>query len=403
MGLLFRAIFREVASSAILGAILFTFVLFLQRVGRLFEILVRSTAPPATVAHLFALAIPFTFTFTLPLGVLVGVLIALSRMSSDGEITAMRAAGVPSRKVIAPVLTFATLATILTAAATLWLTPYSTWRTYKILNQVVAAELTAEVQPRVFEENFPNRIVYVSEVIPGTLTHWRNVFIADLTPQEERKKDDHDHGDGPRITVASEAIAVPDVARNVIQMSLNNGVSYDVGKDITQYFTTDAPKEEQILQATKPNEVHAKDYIDMDTLPLYRIAYHDPTLEPDKRTEARIELHQRLALPPACFLLALIGIPLGVSSRKGGKSSAFVLTVALAFIYWIGMLGANGLAKQHKLPVGVAVWIPNAVFALIGIVLLTRLERPGDRDWVGRAVNWIATIWARLRGRLPAT
>ena len=403
MGLLFRVIFREVASSAILGAILFTFVLFLQRVGRLFEILVRSTAPPATVAHLFALAIPFTFTFTLPLGVLVGVLIALSRMSSDGEITAMRAAGVPSRKVIAPVLTFATLATIVTAAATLWLTPYSTWRTYKILNQVVAAELTAEVQPRVFEENFPNRIVYVSEVIPGTLTHWRNVFIADLTPQEERKKDDHDHGDGPRITVASEAIAVPDVARNVIQMSLNNGVSYDVGKDITQYFTTDAPKEEQILQATKPNEVHAKDYIDMDTLPLYRIAYHDPTLEPDKRTEARIELHQRLALPPACFLLALIGIPLGVSSRKGGKSTAFVLTVALAFIYWMGMLGANGLAKQHKLPVGVAVWVPNAVFALIGIVLLIRLERPGDRDWVGRAVNWIATIWARVRGRLPAT
>ncbi|HTA71444.1 MAG TPA: LptF/LptG family permease, partial [Bryobacteraceae bacterium] len=260
----------------------------------------------------------------------------------------------------------------------------------------------AEVQPRVFEENFPNRIVYVSEVIPGTLTHWRNVFIADLTPSEERKKDDHDHGDGPRITVASEAIAVPDVARNVIQMSLNNGVSYDVGKDITQYFTTDAPKEEQILEATKPNEVHAKDFIDMDTVPLYRIAYHDPTLDPDKRIEARIELHQRLALPPACFLLALIGIPLGVSSRKGGKSSAFVLTVALAFIYWMGMLGANGLAKQHKLPVGVAVWIPNAVFALIGIVLLARLERPGDRDWVGRAVNWIGTIWARLRGRLPA-
>jgi LPS export ABC transporter permease LptG/LPS export ABC transporter permease LptF len=401
MGLLFRSIFREVASSAILGAILFTFVLFLQRVGKLFEILVRSTAPPITVAHLFALAIPFTFTFTLPLGVLVGVLIALSRMSSDGEITAMRAAGVPSRKVIAPVLTFAFLATLVTAAATLWLTPYSTWKTYKILNQVVAAELTAEVQPRVFEENFPNRIIYVSEVIPGTLTHWRNVFIADLTPLEEQKKDDHDHGDGPRITVASEAIAVPDVARNVIQMSLNNGVSYDVGKDITQYYMYSDAKGEQILEATKPNEVHAKDYIDMDTLPLYRIAYHDPTLEPDKRTEARIELHQRLALPPACFLLALIGIPLGVSSRKGGKSAAFVLTVALAFIYWMGMLGANGLAKQHKLPVGVAVWIPNAVFAVMGIVLLTRLERPGDRDWVGRAVNWIATLWARLR-RLPA-
>src|SRR6202049_424688 len=315
MGLLFRAIFREVASSAVLGAILFTFVLFLQRVGKLFEILVRSTAPPATVAHLFALAIPFAFTFTLPLGVLVGVLIALSRMSSDGEIIAMRASGVPSRKVIAPVLIFATLSMVVTAAATLWLTPYSTWKTYKILNQLVAAELTAEVQPRVFEENFPNRIIYVSEVIPGTLTHWRNVFIADLTPQDEQKKDDHDHGDGPRITVASDAIAVPDVARNVIQLSLENGVSYDVGKDITQYYITSAPKGEQILEATKPGEVRAKAFTEIDTLPLYRIAYPDPALEPDKRIEARIELHKRLALPPACLLLALIGIPLGVSSR----------------------------------------------------------------------------------------
>src|SRR6202163_2248056 len=183
MKLLSRAVFREVISSAVLGTILFTFVLFLQRVGRLFEILVRSTAHAATGGQLFALAIAVTLTVTLALGVLVGVLIALSRMSGDGEITAMRAAGVPSRKVIAPVLTFALMATIVTAAASLWLTPYSTWKTYKILNQLVAAELTAEVQPRVFEENFPNRIIYVSEVIPGSLTPWGNVSFAHLTPR----------------------------------------------------------------------------------------------------------------------------------------------------------------------------------------------------------------------------
>src|SRR5437870_4238357 len=132
MRLLSRAIFREVLTSALLGTILFTFVLFLQRVGRLFEILVRSSAPPKTVGYLFSLAIPFTLTFTVPLGVLVGVLIALSRMSSDGEITAMRAAGVPSRKVVAPVMVFACLATVITAAASLWLTPYATWRTYRV-------------------------------------------------------------------------------------------------------------------------------------------------------------------------------------------------------------------------------------------------------------------------------
>src|ERR1035438_951428 len=135
MGLLNRAIFREVAASALLGTVLFTFVLFLQRVGKLFEILVRSSAPPPTVAYLFGLAIPFTLTFTVPLGVLVGVLIALSRMSSDGEIIAMRAAGVPSRKVIAPVLTFAVVAMILAASASLWLTPWAARTTYRVLNR----------------------------------------------------------------------------------------------------------------------------------------------------------------------------------------------------------------------------------------------------------------------------
>src|SRR5277367_2558905 len=177
MGLLFRAIFREVAKSAIFGAALFTFVLFLQRAGKLFEILVRSSAPPRTVAHLFALAVPFTLSFTLPLGVLAGVLIALSRMSSDGEIVAMRAAGVPSRKVIPPVLAFATLAMLITFTSSLWLTPYATWRTYKVLNRLSAAELTSEVQPQVFNEGFPNKILYISDVTPGAVARWRNVFI----------------------------------------------------------------------------------------------------------------------------------------------------------------------------------------------------------------------------------
>jgi LPS export ABC transporter permease LptG len=244
-------------------------------------------------------------------------------------------------------------------------------------------------------------VLYVQDVIPGALTRWRNVFIADITAPEDQKKTDHDRGEGPRITVATDAIAVPDVKRNLIQLSMPSWVTYDVGKDITEYYTQSGKQGEQILEATKANEVRAKPFTEIDTYPLYRMAYHDPKIDPDSLIQARIELHYRLALPPACFLLALIGIPLGISSRKGGKSSAFVVTVALAFIYWMGIIGANGLAKQHKLPVGVAMWIPNGVFALIGILLITRLERPGDRDWVGMASDWVRSSWTRLRGSLP--
>src|ERR1019366_3006756 len=107
MRILSRAIFRELLVGALFGGVLFTFVLFLQKASRLFAILVRSSAPPKTVGYLFSLSLPESLTLTVPLGVLVGVLKGLSRMSGDGEITALRAGGVPGRRVTFPVLSFA--------------------------------------------------------------------------------------------------------------------------------------------------------------------------------------------------------------------------------------------------------------------------------------------------------
>ena len=125
MGLLGRTIFREAAAATFLGTVLFTFVLFLRSIGQIAELLVRSSAAPSTVAYLSALALPPTLVFTVPIGVLVGVLLAFSRMSSDGEITAMRAAGMPGLRVLGPVAALALTGTLLTAACSLWLTPWS--------------------------------------------------------------------------------------------------------------------------------------------------------------------------------------------------------------------------------------------------------------------------------------
>ena len=180
--LLSRYIFREIFSSAVLGTLLATFILFLRQVDPIFELLVKSTtANTRLVLQLFALAIPAVLPFTIPFGVLVGILIGLGRLAADGEITAMRAAGVSSRKVIAPVLLFAALGTGVAALATLRLTPYSIHKSTDIRNQLEATQLTADITPRVFVENFPNTILYVGDVRPGV---WRHIFVADVAPPE---------------------------------------------------------------------------------------------------------------------------------------------------------------------------------------------------------------------------
>lgn len=400
MSILSRSVFKEITVGALLGGVLFTFVLFLRSASQLFAILVRSSAPPRTVGYLFSLTFPDALIFTVPLAVLVGVLLGLSRMSGDGEITAMRAAGVPGRRVTAPVLTFAAMATLVAAACSLWLTPWAFRERYRVLNEVAAPQVTANIEARVFDEQFPKRILYVGDVIPGPVTRWRNMLLADVTPPEERPKRSRELADGPRITVASEAVATPDVAHNRIQLTLLNGSNYEIEKD-DKYTISSFPRGDQVIEAQKPNEIRAsRPSSELDTIPLYRMVYKDRTVDKARRLEGMIELHQRLALPLACLLLPLVGIPLGVSSRKGGKSGAFVVTVGLAFLYYMGLISLIGLSRQGTVPAAAAVWTPNAIFALIGIVLMLRLEAPGDRDWIGAVRGRAQRTFDRLRGRI---
>ncbi|MCC6590345.1 MAG: LptF/LptG family permease [Bryobacterales bacterium] len=395
MRILSRAIFREITSSAILGTLLFTFVLFMQKLGsgKLFEVLLRGSASPKTVGYLLMLLLPAALVFALPLGTLVGVLIGLGRMSADGEIVAMRAAGVPSRRVVAPVLFYGLLAALAAFACSLYFTPLAIRETYRLRNEALAQQLTAEIQPRVFEEQFTNNntILYVGDVIPSATTtaRWKNVFIADLSPPEQRNKPGREFGDAPRITVAAEAIAVPDAVANTIQLSMTGVSTHEVDKDPTIYYNTSAPAGEQLLQARTRSEEGADPIKSLDTLPLIKQARGS--------RDAQIELHQRFALPLGCLLLSIVGIPLGVSSQRSGKSGAFVMTVFLAFLYWVSMISLIGLAKQSRLPVVLAVWAPNAVFAAFGLLLLINLESPGDTDVLSRLRAFWANTMASVR------
>lgn len=89
---------------------------------------------------------------------------------------------------------------------------------------------------------------------------------------------------------------------------------------------------------------------------------------------ALMEFHRRLALPTACLVLALVGIPLGLSSKKGGKSAGFVLTILLVFAYYSVSLIGVGLARQGKIPAGLGGWLADIVFFLGGAFLLWRAE-----------------------------
>ena len=399
MRIISRAIFKEVALNAALGSGLFIFVLYLRKIEQLSAMLVRSSAPTLVSAKLFLYALPATLPFALPLGVLVGILIGLSRMSADSEITALRAAGISSVSIARPVMLFAFLALVVTALAALWLTPLSLNLETKTAHTFAAAQLTGNIESRIFDEDFPDTVLYVSDVqTEEKQTIWRGVFIADVTPPEKLQVEGKNRGEGPRIITAAEAIPYPDQENNRIILDMHDFRSTERDKE-GKAVTTYAQRHQWVLQAQKQEDLQVnKTVAQMDTGPLYKYI-HKRDLSPKDIVDGTIELNQRFALPLACIMLALVGIPLGVTSRKGGKSSAYVVTVLVAFLYYMSYASLLGLARSGRVAVPVAAWTPGTVYAIAGTFLLSRLERPGDFDlgaWLNaqglRAWKWLQNL-----------
>jgi LPS export ABC transporter permease LptG len=396
MRLLGRYVFREILASSLLATALATFVIFLRGVSPLVEVLVRS-GNGWVFAQLCVLALPPVLLLSIPFGGLVGILVGLGRLSGDNEIIAMRSAGVPSRVVVLPVVLFAVLATLVSGACSVWLSPLAIRAEYKLLNKAAAVNVTAEVQPQVFQEQFTNdnTVLYVDDVPSGTgPTVWRGVFIADLTPPAERRNGMKNQPVGPKITLAREAVAVPDTAHNRIQLTM-----LDQSVHESPYHTR-APHAETVLLQNPQQELHAKKFPEMLTREVIQTIRTSAPGSQDKM-EARIELQRRLALPFACIFLALVGIPLGASSRKGGRSSGYVWAILLSFFgYYLAYISLTNIARARTMSAELASWLPNILFGVVGIALISRMEKPGDRDLIGDVRGW-ATEWAaRISRRL---
>jgi LPS export ABC transporter permease LptG/LPS export ABC transporter permease LptF len=397
MKILSRYVFREILTSAFLATTLATFVIFLRFISPLVELLVRSGNVPIFL-ELCVLALPPVLLLSIPFGVLVGILVGLGRMSSDNELIAMRSGGISSRVVAPPVITFAVIATLISGACGVWLNPLALRAQYKLRNQVATTQVTADVTPQVFQENFTNdnTVLYVSDVVSGVgPTVWRGVFIADLTPPGERKTGLKNQPIGPKITLAREAIAVPDPANHRIQLTMLDQSVHEAP------YHTRAPRATTALQQNKQETQRAKPYKEMLTKELLAFIRTHPKGS-QENIDARVEFHGRFALPVACLMLALVGIPLGASSRRGGRSAGYVWAILLAFFcYYLAYASlTNTASRSRSISPELASWLPNIVFFVFGLAMIARMEIPGDRDLIGEVRMTFNALFARISGKL---
>ena len=379
MRILTRYILREVVTYALLGGVLFTFVLFMRYLLTLMELAIRGSASLGDVARVTAFLLPNLLTLTIPMAALIGILLGLSRLASDSEITAMRASGMGVRSFLGIVSIFVSLAWIVGLANTLYLAPRAAAALLQFEEQRKTAQASFEVQPRVFYEDFKNYVLFVQDVRPSQgESVWRHVFLADLTQMST-----------PHIVTADEATVISDGSQ-LLHLRMANGSRHDVSPanpnqyNISTFASSDLP-----IQTGQQEDAHVtRRDTPMQALSvpaLWSLAH-----QAGKGRPYYIELNRRISFPTACFVLMLVGVPLGLSSKRGGKSTGFILTLFLVFLYYFISSVGIALATQGKVSPFFGVWGANLGFGAAGLLLVQQMSRGGV------ALSLIATLGQKL-------
>ncbi len=373
-----KLLIRAILPPFLSALVVLTFVVFVQELGHLSELLVTRNASLDTIAIIGGALLPSILIFSLPLAYLIGILIGLSGLSSESQITALRACGIPLRTILRPILMLGALVGVLTAVLSLVILPESNDIVYVLKDRISLRQATSQIQARVFNENFSNIVFYLDDLTTDR-QRWSRVFLVDNSDPKS-----------PRTVLAREGTWLTDSDANRLQLHLQHGTIYEVdpqdpGKDkLSLFAATDIPVEFSRGQGNSPGDAdlrlrHRKAF-ELSTPELWR---GDPAVPADEQLEQRIELHRRLAIPFSVFGFSLLGLTLGVSTRKGGRTSGFVLSLVLVLVFYVLFMNGLRLASVGKLSPWAGAWGANILLACFGILLLSTAER-GNRlsRWV---------------------
>jgi len=385
MRILDRYIVREVFRHAFLGLVVFTFVFFVPQLVRLMELFVRHSGSGGQILKLFLCLFPGVLTFTVPMATLIGVLLGLGRMSADSEIIALTALGIGRRRILLPVGVLAAVGAGVTLAMTIWLGPLAL-RTFRAIEaDLLASQISLQVQPRVFDERFPRMVLYVNDV-SATGTQWHGVFLADASGEN-----------GSRLTLAENAIVIAEPKQGKLELHLQGGTTHELSReDPDHYSVTGFGQSDWPIEVSGLVPAHARQLVNQERS--VRDLLADKS---DGWREARVELHRRFAFPMACFVFALVAVPLGAQPRRGGRAAGSIIAVLLIASYYLLFVTGAGFAREGTLTPAMGIWMADALLAALGIMLLPRMEQfRGESRWLrpmGRMRRWI-----RLRRLLRA-
>ena len=377
--IIFRYILSELVPQFISSLIIICAIIIISQLVRLSKMIVSFgvTIENIVLPFLYIL-LPF-LSLTIPMAFLAGVILTFSRLSADGEFTAMQASGYSLRKAAIPVLLIASMAYGVSSTCGLYLEAWGRRELVAFLYRKTQTQLDNllkfKMQAGVFVDDFLGYVLYAEKISPDR-SEFENVLLAPGSGMREQN-----------FTLLAPTGSISgSVKEGDLRFTLNYGVAFGARQDANKSSVLKFRRAELDLLRIFQNQIVGDGEADQDYrsyTPAQLAAYIDELKEMperDKKTQrnylkARYMFHSRYASSFAVIPFALFGMVLGITDQRRGKNQAFVGGILTIIAGYLLLMGCQWLAVNNIVIAPIAVWIPNVLLTATGAFFIYQKGR----------------------------
>ena len=328
---------------------------------RLVDLVISRGISLASLGSIILHLLPSFLVLTLPIACLISTIAAFNRMSFDNEVIALRAAGVSFWRINLPVVAFASVVFGLTMVLSEWGQPWANVSLKTLALSVIEDEMTLGVDSGVFNEPIPGLMVYIPNSEQGVGIKKRGVFISDQR-----------NPDQPLIIVAQHFQMLKQNESRQIGIRLFDGAIHQIPQDASTFHRVTFGTYDFWMPSpfkSSKKKVTRKSYGEL-------LEKLEASGGKDSGTLRRLmEYYKDTAFPVSTFILGLLGVPVGIVSKRSGKAGGFAIGVLVVIgFYMLNVLGEFLVTTQVASPM-VGAWLPNVLLALITAWMMNQARK----------------------------
>ena len=359
-----RYLLSEILPPFLLGLLTFTFILLIARILKLVELIVTRGIPLTQVGRLLVLILPTFLELTLPMAFLLAILLGLGRLSGDQELLALKSSGVSPVQILLPLIFVAASVAIITFLLTTWVRPAAQVALKDELYNIAKTRVGTALREKVFNDDFPNILIYVEEIIPpGNVG--QGILIID---KRETARDN--------IIVGKVGLINTEEQTHTLSLRLFDGSIYERDRTRSDFSQTNFNiydfklDLDEFIGPVKMRDAGPKE---MSLNRLLKTIEEKQAAGINARPEL-MEFHQRIAFSFAPIVFCLLGVSLSLLPRtsRANRSWGVALCVVWLVVYYALLSLGKALGERGAFHPFVALWFPNIVVGVISLHLFRK-------------------------------